>query len=110
MSLISPGVEFSELTSKCNTKSLAGNIPVIISSPLFIHLSVGFFCPSAQFWPLIAACWGSGRTHHEGDRRPVLERGHDPRLGARMARRRGARRASVLFQGDESLAWHALEL
>ena len=50
------------------------------------------------------------RAHHEGDRRPVLGRGHDPRLGARMARRRGARRASLLFLGDESLAWHALEL
>ena len=36
------------------------------------------------------------RAHHEGDRRAVLERGHDPRLGARVARRRGARRASQL--------------
>ena len=31
-------------------------------------------------------------------------------LSARMARRRGARRASLLFLSDESLAWHALEL
>ena len=50
------------------------------------------------------------RAHHEGDRRLVIERGHDPRLGARMARRRGARRASLLFLGEAALAWHALEL
>ena len=49
------------------------------------------------------------RAHHESHRRPVLERGHDPRLGARVARRRGARRASLLLLGDESLAWHAPE-
>ena len=38
------------------------------------------------------------------------KRGHDPRLGARVARRSGARRASMLQVGDETPAWHAPEL
>ena len=50
------------------------------------------------------------RAYHEGDRRPVLERGHDPRLGARMARLRGTRRPSRLQLGEAALALHAPEL
>ena len=34
------------------------------------------------------------RARHAGDRRPVPERAHDQRLGARMARRRGTQRPS----------------
>ena len=34
------------------------------------------------------------RAHHAGDRRPVPECGHDPRLVARLAPRRGTRRPS----------------
>ena len=45
-----------------------------------------------------------------GDRRPVLERGHDPQLGARVARHRGTRRASLLHLNKETLSWHTLEL
>ena len=44
-----------------------------------------------------------------GDRRHVLERGDDQRLGVRMARRRGARRASRRYLGQTAPAWHALE-
>ena len=44
------------------------------------------------------------------DRRPGLERGHDPQLGARVARHRGTRRASLLQLIKETLASHTLEL
>ena len=50
------------------------------------------------------------RAHHAGDRRPVPERGHDPRLGARMARRGGNRRPFRRYLGQAAPAWLALEL
>ena len=50
------------------------------------------------------------RAHHEGHRRLVLERGHGPRLGARVARRRGARCASRLRVGEKTPTRHAPEL
>ena len=52
----------------------------------------------------------AGMTHPASVRRPVPECGHDPRLGARMARRRGTRRASRSKVGQTAPARHATEL
>ena len=40
------------------------------------------------------------RVHHAGDRRPVLQRADDQRLGATMAQRRGTRRPSWRVEGE----------
>ena len=45
------------------------------------------------------------RAHYAGDRRPVPQRGDNQRLGARMARRTGARRPSWARVGQASLGW-----
>ena len=50
------------------------------------------------------------RAHHAGHRRAVPQCGDDQRPGARMARLRGTRRPSQQELGEETPAWHELEL